>query len=147
MDTNIFKTEQQKLAYLLAKQAHKGQMYGTNDYFEYHVLGVVSMLRQLGYEGDYITVALLHDVVEDTKITEDVLNDLFTFDVVEAVSYLTKINSSNYSEETYLKGIKKSELAIKVKIADSTFNLFENVRNKDKQRAKKYTRYLTVLTT
>lgn len=146
MDKKIFKTEQQQLAYLLSKQLHKDQKYGIHSYFDYHILGVVRFVQELGYGDDYITVALLHDVLEDTDITEDILHTLFNYEVVEAVGYLTKIKGSNYNEKTYLKQIKQSHLATIVKVADSTFNMYENIRNKHKERIKKYTSYLAMLT-
>lgn len=66
------------------------------------------------------TVALLHDVVENTKITLEELKPEFPREVVEAVAILTHDESVDYFE--YVKGIKINPVALKVKLADLAHN-------------------------
>lgn len=66
------------------------------------------------------TVALLHDVVENTKITLEDLKPEFPREVVEAVAILTHDESVDYFE--YVKGIKINPVALKVKLADLAHN-------------------------
>lgn len=66
------------------------------------------------------TVALLHDVVENTKITLEDLKPEFPHEVVEAVAILTHDESVNYFE--YIKGIKVNPVALKVKLAGLAHN-------------------------
>lgn len=131
------------LALCLAKTAHGSQLYGTHPYVEYHVLGVVNNIINLGFNSKYITVALLHDVVEDTHITLETLSQLFSKEIVEAVSLLTYTKSVTRDE--YLKKIKNNKLAKIVKIADATFNMNENLRNHNFKRASVYSNYISCL--
>ena len=106
---------------LIAIKAHSGQYRRDNKtpYIE-HCYEVAKRVRHLGDK--YVCVALLHDVLEDTKITAgDLLNMNVDEDVVIAVQLLTKHPSHEYND--YLKIIKNNELAMQVKIADMLSNL------------------------
>ena len=144
MKNQLIHTEDQELAYLLAKRAHGTQLYGTQPYVDYHIIGVVKILKDIGYMHNYTTVALLHDILEDTEVTEQTLSSLFDSDIVEAVKLLTK--TKNISRQDYLNNIKTNPLALFVKIADSTFNMNENLRNKNMKRASLYAENLHILT-
>ena len=68
------------------------------------------------------TVALLHDIVEDTDITLDRLKEEgFPIEVIEAVDVLTKKDNMNYAE--YIRNIKENDIAIDVKISDLAHNM------------------------
>ena len=70
----------------LAASAHKGQVdKGGTDYIR-HPLAVASMLE----DGRDRIAAVLHDVVEDTKVTLEELAREFPPDIVEAVRLLTR---------------------------------------------------------
>ena len=143
---HIFDTENQELAYSLAKRAHGNQLYGVHSYVDYHVMGVVNIVKDLGFKDDFITVALLHDVIEDTSINANELFKLFDSHIIEAVELLTKYKElPNYNYDQYLKNIKQNQLAKIVKIADATFNMNENIRNKGK-RVNFYANVLCTLT-
>ena len=144
MKNQLIRTEDQKLAYSIAKRAHGTQLYGTQPYVDYHIIGVVKILRDLGYMNGYITVALLHDILEDTEVTEQTLYTLFDSDIVEAVKLLTK--TKDVTRQEYLNNIKNNPLALFVKVADSTFNMNENLRNKNMKRASLYAENLHILT-
>lgn len=90
-------------------------------------------------------VALLHDIIEDKKISENELLDLgFPKNIVEDVKILTKNKKDEYSE--YIKRIidSNSVVAMEVKLADLKHNLdlsriknptssdFERINNKYK---------------
>lgn len=95
-------------------------------------------------------VALLHDVIEDTKISSaDLLKEGIPHSIVEAVVMLTKDDKENYFD--YIRRIKDNELAKKVKIEDLKHNLDETrllkSTNKDKERREKYKKSIEILTT
>jgi (p)ppGpp synthase/HD superfamily hydrolase len=70
---------------------------------------------------DGVCVALLHDVVEDTNITfEDLINEGFNNNVIEALKLLTHADDTPYME--YVMQIKTNSLARKVKLADLKHN-------------------------
>lgn len=104
-------------AYNLAKSVHEGQVdKGGKPYIEHPVI-----VARLVFTDEEKTVALLHDVVEDTPIT---LSDLqaqgFTTEVVTAVDCLTKRQGETLGD--YLNRVKSNALATTVKIADLTHN-------------------------
>jgi (p)ppGpp synthase/HD superfamily hydrolase len=105
----------------IAREAHRGQRYGDRDYIDAHVAQVATIVARLGYDSLYVATAWLHDVVEDTPITErDLLDQGIPKDVVAAVEALTK--RENEEHEQYLDRIAAHPFAIAVKYADSSAN-------------------------
>jgi (p)ppGpp synthase/HD superfamily hydrolase len=93
------------------------------------------------------TVALLHDVVEDTLITLDDLKDKFPKDVIDALSLLTHKKDLNYYD--YIKQIGTNSIAIDVKLADlrhnSDISRLNSLSEKDIKRLNKYRRCIEYL--
>ena len=93
-------------------------------------------------------VALLHDVIEDTFMTMQILADGdlgFDDDVLDAVELLTRKIGEPY--EDYIKRVKDNPLAREVKQADLFDNLNSNESDtaKMKRRRKKYENALKIL--
>jgi (p)ppGpp synthase/HD superfamily hydrolase len=114
-----------KRAYALAQNAHAGQTRKDKKtpYFE-HVKEVAS--RVSGW--DLKTVAILHDTIEDTKVTAlSLLDEGFPKQIVDAVVALTKPkNCKNYLAEVRRK-ILPNKLARVVKISDNYANMRDRV--------------------
>lgn len=108
------------LAREVAEYAHKGQYRrdGITPYIE-HPAKVALRVKEQGEEA--IACAYLHDVIEDTTITEKMLRLTFPDSVVDAVVVMTKKKGVSY--EAYLAGVKANPIARKVKIADMLANL------------------------
>lgn len=70
------------------------------------------------------TVALLHDVVEDTSLTFADLEQIFPKQVVEIVMLLTHDEKVDYFD--YIQNIKTNTIATKVKLADIEHNSNED---------------------
>ena len=95
-----------------------------------------------------VCVALLHDTIEDGKITPEYLDSAgFPEEIVNAVVLLTHKKGVPY--DTYIKRIKHNSLATKVKIADlkhnSNTDRLEAVTDEVKERLEKYARSIEVL--
>lgn len=134
-----------ELALKIATEAHKGQVDKAGVPYINHPLTVASLVET---EEEKI-VALLHDTIEDTNITEqDLLNYGFSNKIVEAVKLLTHNKDVPYMD--YVAKIKDNELARKVKIADLTHNSdlsrLKEITDKDKKRYEKYQNALLYLT-
>lgn len=119
-------------AIILATTFHAGQKDKAGEPYILHPLAVMLKMDT----DEERTVAVLHDILEDTIITEKFLrstpicNDKQKFpdSVINAVVVLTKIVGE--SNIQYYTRIKKNPLALKVKLADIKHNLEENRLNK-----------------
>lgn len=134
------------LAKQLSRHFHTGQKYGEQDYFEYHILGVLKTLYRVSKEHpteEMVVVALLHDVLEDTECTWETLHNIFGRDVADYVNCLSFVKG--YDKEQYLKDVSIYPVTRIVKYADSLFNYNECIGNEDFKRAKKYKHNLDVL--
>lgn len=85
-----------------------------------YIFHPIHLAEQMDTE-DEICVALLHDVIEDTKLTDTILSEWFSAEICEAVKLLTHKRNQPYQE--YIERIKPNPLARKVKIADLKHNL------------------------
>lgn len=128
--------------YSMVKEAHKGQLYGKKDYFEYHIMAVVRKVKELysGYSRDLRDlglVALMHDLLEDTSITKEYLEHLNMDEcIIDAVVSITKLKRESRSQ--YLDRVSKNFLARKVKIADALVNLENCIKDNNIKRAEYY---------
>jgi (p)ppGpp synthase/HD superfamily hydrolase len=131
------------LSMQIAIKAHFGQYRrdGVTPYIK-HPIAVADRVSHLGYE--YACVAYLHDVIEDTKVTDSDLKDEgIPENILKAVAILSKnLYNENVSYDQYLSCVKKNELARKVKIADMISNLADNPTDK---QIKKYAKGLLFL--
>lgn len=101
----------------LASAAHGGQTDKAGvPYFE-HCRGVALKLDDDAAR----TVALLHDVLEDTPITEDELRGVFADEIVDAVVAITHLKGEE--PEDYYRRVLSNPLALRVKLADIQHNL------------------------
>lgn len=109
-----------------ALAAHGSQMYGTQPY-AVHLDAVVGLLSPYGTEAQII--GYLHDVVEDTAVTESDIRHHFGPRIAECVSLLTDAPGASRAERkarTYARlatVVGASELALVVKVADRLANV------------------------
>jgi len=136
-------TELTKKAMIIAYNAHMNQFDKAGIPYIYHP---IHLAEQMETEVECI-VALLHDVVEDTKITFEQLEKEFPIDVITALRLLTHDKDIDYME--YIEEIKKDSIAKKVKIADIIHNMdvtrLNNVIEISIKKRKKYMKALDIL--
>tara|TARA_R110000803_G_scaffold113618_5_gene182043 strand:+ start:26155 stop:28263 length:2109 start_codon:yes stop_codon:yes gene_type:complete len=133
-----------KQAYIVAREAHDGQMRSSGEPYITHPVAVALNLAKMHLDHETLMAALLHDVIEDTKTTKDELAELFghtVAELVEGVSKLDKLKFDN-KEEMQAENFRKMVLAmvqdirvILIKLADRTHNMrtLESLRP-DKRR-------------
>ena len=78
----------------IATEAHKGQVDKANQPYINHLVRVTSLVK--GEEAK--TVAMLHDVVEDTEITLEELSEIFPTYIVAAVNAVSRRKNETYFE-------------------------------------------------
>lgn len=104
----------------LAYQAHLGQVDHNDVPYIFHPYHLAEQMT----DEISCTVALLHDVVEDTEVTLEDLEREFPPEVVAAVALLTHDKGVDYFD--YVREIKKNSIARKVKLADLNHNSDES---------------------
>ena len=113
-------TEMTIKAMKVAYEAHLGQL----DYNDVpYIFHPYHLAEQMDDEIS-CTVALLHDVVEDTDLTFTYLEQIFPAQVLEIVRLLTHDENIDYFD--YIREIKKSPIAKKVKLEDLKHNSDES---------------------
>ena len=113
-------TEMTIKAMKIAHEAHSGQLDHNDVPYIFHPY---HLAEQMDDEVS-CTVALLHDVVEDTPITLSDLEQIFPTQVVEVVRLLTHDENVDYFD--YIREIKKNPIATKVKLEDLKHNSDES---------------------
>ena len=104
----------------VAYEAHLGQL----DYNDVpYIFHPYHLAEQMDDEIS-CTVALLHDVVEDTDLTFTDLEQIFPAQVLEIVRLLTHDENIDYFD--YIREIKKNPIAKKVKLEDLKNNSDES---------------------
>ena len=101
----------------LAYSAHDGQKDKAGRPYFVHPF-TVAMSMETETE---ICVALLHDVIEDTRTDIEEIEAEFTPEIAEAVDVLTHKDGTSYEE--YIRRVKENPIARKVKLADLAHNL------------------------
>ena len=102
-------------AYELANKYHDGQKRESGEPYITHPIAVAYILLELGLDTDTICAALLHDVVEDTDCTLEILQKKFGSDVAMLVNGVTKLKKV----ETFTKDEQKAENIRKILLAMS----------------------------
>ncbi len=128
----------------IAVEAHRGQLDKAGKIYILHPMRV--MLR--GKNETEMIVGILHDVVEDTPITIDMLKlEGFSADVLDAVACITKHKGENYGD--FIDRILVNPLATQVKLYDIEDNLNRDripyPTPKDEARFAKYEKYHTII--
>jgi (p)ppGpp synthase/HD superfamily hydrolase len=102
----------------LAAAAHKGQKDKAGQPYILHPQRVAEQLET----DEEKAVAWLHDVLEDTRVTEEDLRDaLFSERIIEAVVALTR--KDDHEGDAYYRRVAHNDLATKVKKADIADNM------------------------
>ena len=121
----------------IATQAHLNQVDKAGVDYIKHPIAVASFCNSIKAK----TIAMLHDVLEDTKITkEDLLLKGISEEVIDAVVCLTHL--PNETIEIYFKRIASNMLATEVKFADMKHNSdIERLSNKFNKNEAEKTQY------
>lgn len=136
------------LAVEVAKKYHEGMTDRAGKPYLFHLTSVSNSVLPLGE--DYAVVGMLHDTLEDTKMTKESLISMFGRDIADAVSLLTHDPGIPYLD--YVRNVKNSgnPLAIAVKKADLRNNMdltrLPNVTDRDLKRVEKYKKAYAILT-
>ena len=128
----FLKPETLSKAYTFALEAHKNQKRDSGDPYLIHPVAVADILTDLKLDSATIATGLLHDTIEDTKITYNTVEKEFGKEVADLVEGVTKISqledkaTQNSKAENFRKLILATSKDIRVllvKVADRLHNM------------------------
>ena len=130
-------------AYRYAEEAHSGQKRASGEAYFIHPCAVAQILIELGLDSATVAAAFLHDVIEDTPVTEEDIRRDFGEEVLLLVSGVTKLDKIVFKsrEEEEAENFRKIFVAmakdirvIIIKLADRLHNMRSlNFLSKERQ--------------
>lgn len=118
-------------AYFIAKKAHEGQFRFSGEPYIIHPVSVAIILYNLGMDGESMAAALLHDVVEDTDMTKENIQEEFGEDVANLVEGVTKLGKVPIftKEEQQAENVRKMLMAMSQDIRVIIIKLADRIHN------------------
>ena len=119
-------------AFAFASEAHAGQCRKSGEPFIAHPVEVAIILADLRMDVETLSAALLHDTVEDTTVTRELVEQEFSPEIaqlVEGVTKITRIEVESLSDEQaatirkMLVAMSKDIRVIVIKLADRLHNM------------------------
>ncbi|ACK73186.1 (p)ppGpp synthetase I, SpoT/RelA [Gloeothece citriformis PCC 7424] len=119
-------------AFNFAYELHRGQYRKSGEPYIAHPVAVAGLLRDLGGDSTMIAAGFLHDVVEDTEVTLEEIEERFGLEVRQLVEGVTKLSKFNFSSKTERQAenfrrmflaMAKDIRVIVVKLADRLHNM------------------------
>ena len=120
-------------AYTIARDAHEGQVRKSGEPYIIHPLCVAIILADLELDKETIVAGILHDVVEDTVMSNEEIRREFGVEVELLVDGVTKLGQLSYSHDKVdeqAENLRKMFLAmakdirvILIKLADRLHNM------------------------
>ncbi len=116
-------------AYVVAEQAHRGQMRKSGDPYITHPVAVATILAELGMTPSTLVAALLHDTVEDTDYSLDQLRREFGPEVAMLVDGVTKLDKVAYGDAAQAETVRKMVVAMSRDIRVLVIKLADRLHN------------------
>ena len=121
-----------KKAYEFAEKAHAGQKRSSGEDYFIHPCAVVEILADYGFDSSTLIAAFLHDVLEDTEVTPEMLAAEFGDEILGLVQGVTKLDKLQFTtrEDAQAENFRKFFMAmakdlrvIIIKLADRLHNM------------------------
>ncbi|MDD7187217.1 MAG: bifunctional (p)ppGpp synthetase/guanosine-3',5'-bis(diphosphate) 3'-pyrophosphohydrolase [Clostridia bacterium] len=119
-------------AFYYAKKAHEGQKRASGEEYFTHPVAVAQILIDLGMDFHSVAASFLHDVIEDTPVSEGDIKEEFGEEILELVLGVTKLDKIEFKsqEEEQAENFKKIFVSmakdirvIIIKLADRLHNM------------------------
>jgi len=119
-------------AYLFGAEAHEGQQRKSGEPYIFHPIAVARILSEMRMDYKCLMAAMLHDVIEDTKIGKEQLAEVFDTEIADLVDGVSKLTQIHFKSkiEAQAASFRKMMLAmtkdiriILIKLADRLHNM------------------------
>jgi GTP pyrophosphokinase len=116
-------------AFLRAEDAHEGQLRKSGAPYITHPVAVAEILADLGLDPNTIAAALLHDTVEDTEYSSDLLRKEFGDEIANLVDGVTKLDRLTYGPTAEAETVRKMVVAMAKDIRVLVIKLADRLHN------------------
>jgi GTP pyrophosphokinase len=116
-------------AYAAAELAHRGQLRKSGEPYITHPVAVAQILADLGIGPKTLAAALLHDTVEDTDYTLDMLRHDFGDEIAMLVDGVTKLDKLKYGDSAQAETVRKMVVAMSKDIRVLVIKLADRLHN------------------
>ncbi|MDR1691746.1 MAG: bifunctional (p)ppGpp synthetase/guanosine-3',5'-bis(diphosphate) 3'-pyrophosphohydrolase [Oscillospiraceae bacterium] len=127
-----FDRERLRSVFLYACEAHEGQSRKSGEPYIIHPVETALIVAEMNLDPDSVAAAMLHDSIEDTKVTHQDIKSRFGQAVADLVDGVTKLTRVEYTskEDQQMENLRKMFLAmardirvIMIKIGDRLHNM------------------------
>jgi GTP pyrophosphokinase len=116
-------------AFLVAENAHKGQLRKSGEEYITHPVAVTQILAELGLNETTLIASLLHDTVEDTPYSLDQLRSDFGDEIANLVDGVTKLDKLTYGPTAEAETVRKMVIAMSRDIRVLVIKLADRLHN------------------
>ena len=116
-------------AYTAAERAHSGQKRKSGEPYITHPVAVAQILADLGIGPKTLAAALLHDTVEDTEYTLEMVRKDFGDEVAMLVDGVTKLDKLKYGDSAQAETVRKMVVAMSKDIRVLVIKLADRLHN------------------
>ena len=121
-----------KKAYVFSSISHEHQSRQSGEPYIHHPAAVATTLAELKLDKETISAGLLHDVLEDTTLTKELLHEEFGSEILSLVDGVSKLDQIEYADnnQRQAESFRKMMLSmvqdirvILIKLADRLHNI------------------------
>ena len=116
-------------AFTRAESAHEGQLRKSGAPYITHPVAVAEILADLGLDPNTIAAALLHDTVEDTEYSAELLRKEFGDEIANLVDGVTKLDRLTYGPTAEAETVRKMVVAMAKDIRVLVIKLADRLHN------------------
>jgi GTP pyrophosphokinase len=113
-----------------AKRAHDGQLRKSGEPYYNHVFATGLNLARLQMDGDTIAAGIMHDVLEDTQVSNEEMTREFGVHITKLVEGVSKLGKLRYSGvERHVESLRKFFIAMSDDIRVVVIKLCDRLHN------------------
>ena len=148
IDLSLMKKVSLQNAFLFAKNAHQEQMRESGKPYWEHPANVACILASMNMDAPTIIAGLLHDIIEDTKYTDEDISKAFGSEIADLVEGVSKLKKYHYKthksrKEQQAENFRKLLISITediriilIKLADRLHNM-RTIKYLDQEKIKR----------